>query len=646
MGWIWIAMMLAMVACARPDDDLVETRHGTSQIKQVPEPAAPEDSRRVEGPSQKLHAIDSLMWRQPDSALAVLMDYLSDEGRDAARHISTDQTFDNHYTQLLVSELLYKNDYEQTNRKDLLQAVSYFDSLTLTLNDTPSLKNLIAGADPLSLTRNDCLVFLDARAHYINGVGYYESDSVVEACAEYLKALEVMEEQFAEKDLIGKKAQFMTYIYNRLGDMFEEQLLTNPAIVCYKQALYYCRREPTSKYGIPVLLYRLGIQYDIVDQKDSTAFYYDEALANMPDFDNIHYRDLMVNIIVFAFYNLDYNTDSIIESLKYYVTLSADEEERTSRLLTLGNILFEAQQYDSSRVYLETIFEQQEDITSKLMAAESLSSIYQMKGDSIKAQKYASFLAGFTMSEIEKKTEVSKVNEMFKEHLTKQQEKQARLDREKAVKKALKIVIPIAVVFALVIVVMAKLRSKKLLKVQQEEADRKLEESEQQHRMEQAAISGRLKRSNQEVRELKEQIKQMDDLAVKSETTVSFNEEPICRLIIERVHDGQFKSKIDCEIYKSYALDKQQLLDLRMAADRHFNQFTLRLRKTYPKLTSIDIDYCCLYLLNLTHADVSALMQRAYNTVVERDSKIQKIIGSEKPLPVTLMDIAQNPSSI
>ena len=209
-----------------------------------------------------------------------------------------------------------------------------------------------------------------------------------------------------------------------------------------------------------------------------------------------------------------------------------------------------------------------------------------------------------------------------------------------------KIIISIVVVIVVVIVVMAKLRSKKLLRQQQEEAERKLGEAEQQHRMEQAAISGRLKRSNQEVRELKDQIKKMDDLAAKTEMAASFNEEPICRLIMERVHEGQFKSKIDCELYKSYALDKQQMLDLRVAADRHFSQFTLRLRKAYPKLTSIDIDYCCLNLLNLTYADVSALMQRAYNTVVERDGKIQKIIGSEKPLPVLLMDIAQNPSSV
>ena len=115
---------------------------------------------------------------------------------------------------------------------------------------------------------------------------------------------------------------------------------------------------------------------------------------------------------------------------------------------------------------------------------------------------------------------------------------------------------------------------------------------------------------------------------------------------MERVNEGQFKSKVDCAIYKQYALDKQHLLDLRVAADRHFNQFTLRLKKVYPELTNIDIDYCCLYLLNLTHSDVSALMQRAYNTVVERDSKMRMIFGSKEPLSITLKDIAQENASI
>lgn len=348
--WLAVALVALLAACGPSKGKVVEP---------------------IEKPLLELAAIDSLMWQRPDSALAVLQEFVVSPEADSL------DAFNGHYCQLLISELLYKNDYGQSNREDLLKAVAYFDTLGNA--------------------------FFDARAHYTNGVGFYERDSVVQACAEYLKALEVMEEHYREKELVGEKAKFMSYIYNRLGDVFEEQLLAEPAITCYKKALSYCRRQPTSIYGTPVLLYNLGILYNVANQKDSAAFYYDEALANMPDFDNLHYRDLMANKTIFAYYNMNCSSDSVITSLKHLVALSADEEEKTTRILTLGNILFEDRQYDSSLVYLEAVFAQQGHTISKLMAAENLSSIYQMKGDSIKAQEYASFLAGFTLSEIEKK---------------------------------------------------------------------------------------------------------------------------------------------------------------------------------------------------------------------------------------------------
>jgi hypothetical protein len=348
------------------------------------------------------------------------------------------------------------------------------------------------------------------------------------------------------------------------------------------------------------------------------------------------------------------------------VELSADDEEKTTRLLTLGNILFEEKQYDSSRVYLETVFEQQEDITSKIMAAEYLCNIYQIEGDSIKAQKYASFLVGYTMSEIEKKIVASKVNEMFKDYLAQKQEKKSEIEREKSVKKVKSIIIPTAVVFALGILVFAKLKNRKLLKKHQEEAKRALEEAgrqheqeliqqreealaaERTHRIQQSALSNRLKRSNKELRELKDQIRQQtDSMNTKQEAqALSFNDEPICRLIMERVNDGQFKSKMDYTSYKDYALGKDDLVALREAANRHFNQFTIRLAKAYPALTQGDLDYCCLYLLGLSDADVSALMQRAYNTVNERNSKLRRVFGSENAISFTLQAIANESVSI
>jgi len=89
-------------------------------------------------------------------------------------------------------------------------------------------------------------------------------------------------------------------------------------------------------------------------------------------------------------------------------------------------------------------------------------------------------------------------------------------------------------------------------------------------------------------------------------------------------------------------LSKEQVIALRRAADLHFGLFTLRLAKAYPELTKTDLDYCCLYLLGLTDADIAALMQRAYNTVNERNSKLRRIFGSENTVSITLQAIAND----
>ena len=164
------------------------------------------------------------------------------------------------------------------------------------------------------------------------------------------------------------------------------------------------------------------------------------------------------------------------------------------------------------------------------------------------------------------------------------------------------------------------------------------------HQVQQAALSGRLKQSNRKVRDMKQIINQQDNHQTKDlmKETKTFEDEPICRDILERVKKGQFKSQMDCLVYKSYALDKIQLLALRKAADCHFNMFTVRLQKKYPRLTNIDIDYCCLYLLGLTDADISALMQRAYNTINERNSKLKKIIGSNNSITASLRSLAES----
>lgn len=171
-----------------------------------------------------LSAIDTLMQSRPDSALTLLLDEPKDEP----------------YYQLLLSEALYKNDYAQTNRTELLAAMAYFDSVN----------------DP----------FLSARCHYMNGVGYYEMDSVVAACGEYMKALEIMEENYNEHDFTGHKAKFLALTYTHLCELFSDQYLHEQAIFFGKCSLPFYNKFNAEPWYIAWILDRIGSHYDMIEQ--------------------------------------------------------------------------------------------------------------------------------------------------------------------------------------------------------------------------------------------------------------------------------------------------------------------------------------------------------------------------------------------
>lgn len=605
-----------------------------TQSNKVPETSAPELAEEVEGPTYELSQIDTLMWHHPDSALAVMMEFAASPKADSLN------VFEKHYCQLLVSELLYKNDYGQSNRTELLQAIHYFDSLM----QVPELVE-----EPSRYVN----VFLSARAHYMNGVGYYERDSVVAACGEYLKALEIVETHFPNLETqdfaslhVEHLPRFMALTYNRLGDLFSGQFMQEPAIVCYKKSFVFSKIEATSANGIANLMSHLGNQYSILQQMDSAGYYFNEAFKYFADTNNLAYRDLISGLALYNYYS-GKSVESAVSDLKRMATQTKDEDERLTRFFTIGSIYFEIRQFDSAMVYLTRVFENKDNVVMKRGAARSLRDIFQVKGDTLKATQYARYQVENPALEAESNRQVSQLNDLFQQHLQWEQER-AEAERQQAAKLRRNRMIVVVSVLVVVAALLAWLFYRRKMQQQRDEASQQMEAEREAHRLEKASMSGRLKRSNQELRELKDQMRQQaGNGAPKQEAQAeSFNDEPICRLIMERVHEGQFKAQMDCKLYQDYALGKEQVMALREAADRHFNQFTSRLAKAYPDLTKGDLDYCCLYLLGLSDADVSALMQRAYATVSERSRKIKTIFGTEEPLSIALMSFANGSASI
>ena len=599
-----------------------------TQSNKVPEISAPELVEQVEGPTYELSQIDTLMWHHPDSALAVMMEFAASPKADSL------DVFNGHYCQLLVSELLYKNDYGQSNRTELLQTVHYFDSLM-------QVPELVEG--PSRYVN----VFLSARAHYMNGVGYYERDSVVAACGEYLKALEIVETHFPNVETQRATSlqpnhlpRFMALTYGRLGDLFSKQYMQEPAIICYKKTLIFNSIEPTSLNGTAKTWSLLTKQYYKINQLDSAKYCFNESLKQLHDTNNMIYRDL-ISLSAVVYFDENRGGEEPVNDLKRMAVQSPTEDEKLTRYNTIANIYYLTNQYDSALVYFTQVFENKGDAAMKRSAARFLRDIYQSRGDTLMATQYAVYQVENAVSQAESNAQVSQLNELFQQHLQWEQER-AEAERQQAARLRRNRMIVVVCVLVAVAALLAWLLIRRKMKQQRDEASQQMEAVQEAHRLEKASMSGRLKRSNQELRELKDQMRQQAGSgAPKQEAqAVSFNDEPICRLIMERVNEGQFKAQMDCKLYQDYALGKEQVMALRETADRHFNQFTVRLAKAYPNLTKGDLDYCCLYLLGLSDADISALMQRAYNTVSERSRKLKGVFGSEESLSVILRGFA------
>ncbi len=387
----YFAVLTIMVACSQP-----------TKVE------APEPCRSVAGPTQELAAIDTLMWRQPDSAFAMLQEFAGSEAADGM------DVFEGHYCQVLIAELLFKNDYGQSNRKDLVKAVRYFDSI-VGMNGADA----YGKSDTRGVAVQERKAFLAARAHYINGAGYYERDSLIEACEDYLNALRMMEGHFEEKALVGHKARFMALTYNRLVELFSAQYMQEPAIYCGKQSLAYDKKAQSSPDKIANTYFFIAKQYDKLEEADSAAYYYKMALETHPDRKTLVYRDA-VCLLALSEFRAHRDTLASLDSLKSMMLQASNETEMLTRFIAIGGIYHDIGQYDSAKVYLERAVEKYPKGANT--AAIYLRDIALKEGDTVKANQYALILAEKGATAANSQARASQLNDMFQQHLQWEQE--------------------------------------------------------------------------------------------------------------------------------------------------------------------------------------------------------------------------------
>ena len=525
------------------------------------------------------------MQQRPDSALALLFGC-----RDAARHVSTDPT-NRHYYQLLLSEALYKNDSVQANRKALQQAMAYFDSLTFTLSDNSHAFWRHCGLDPQSPDLNDNIIFLDARAHYINGVGYYENDSAVEACKEYMKALEMMENNFEEKELVGYKAKFMALTYTRLTSLFSKHYLHDQTIYFAGLSLPYFYYEDDSWF-LAWIMNQIGTHYDMKEQLDSADYYYLKALETLNDTNSLIYRDISTHRIYLKYkkHKTEKSTEEAIAQMQRLLSESQSPRESNSRCLTIGEIYYHEHQFDSAWIYLNKVYLGNTSQDAMKQAAEWLVEICKAQGKELEILQYANFLVPFANKEENQSAIKSQLTELYNTFRQGASERQhQRILRKNAQWTAAAICGMLFIILSI-----AWLYHKNKKKLQYIESQKP-----------------------------EEPAKTQDGL-------LAFMEEPICQEIIHSVQGQNIKRLATPKAFPELVLTDAQLQQLSMAANRHFAPIEILLEQHGQKAKPTLVNLCHLYLLGLDEKQAAILLNRDYSSVKRYEKTLKTAFHTQE----------------
>lgn len=503
-----------------------------------------------------LSAIDTLMQSQPDSALTVLLDEPTDEP----------------YYQLLLSEALYKNDYAQTNRDELLVAMAFFDSVQ----------------DP----------FLAARCHYMNGVGFYEMDSVVPACEEYMKAIQIMEEHYTEKELVGYKAKFMALTYTRLCVLFSDQYLHEQAIYFGKQALHYYHKYDAEPWHVAWVLDEIGSQYFMMKQQDSACYYFDRAIKILNNTNDHTYRDIEATRALVS-YREGGEKQQSLKQLKQLLSQAEDRNEYLARCLSISEIFFKEKDYDSAQVYLDLVFGESDNTSMKKLSAEWLVEICKNQGQN--PDVYTDFLVPFATLEENHGVLRSQFMELYKIF------NQNNIERkhQTVIKEQVKGIILILAGLLFVIITLSFL----------------------------------LHRRKKQVGFLTNHFVEEQSLFNKRKCFELFLNEAICQEIILSFQGKTIKRSSVPQDYQELILNDAQLQQLAMTVNRYFGSFEKRLEQNGVCLNQNLINLCHLYLLGMDEKQAAILLNRDYSSIKRYEKKLKNGFNTQEDLRIYLKNI-------
>jgi hypothetical protein len=374
-----------------------------------------------------------------------------------------------------------------------------------------------------------------------------------------------------------------------------------------------------------------------MNELDSAEYYYNRAKTVLNDTISIMYRDIAYHQICLEYKRNTMLADSAIIRLRQLLLKSENNIEYLARHAAIGEVFYHEKQFDSAWIYLNKVYHETPSIGIKKQVAEWLLEICKVQGRTQEMLDYSEILVPFANQEENnsgRKTQLLKLFDAFKQKVIENQTQNESVVLKKRVVWTL--VGMLAMMLTILSFHLKNKRGRQNLKAQ-------MEAERYAHKMQQAALAGRLKKSNAALKEkgtANTNISRHSDSQHHNEADNYFDE-PVCKKILDVCNNKShpIKSSIPLSAYADIALSDIQKAQLKNAALHHYKHLFEKLKLQYPELKEKDYYYCFLCLLGLDNAQIAVMMQLSYRTVWEREKRLQTLFHTDGRIAVALNEI-------
>ena len=531
-----------------------------------------------------------MLTNKVDSALYNLLDI-----KDSINTYYNDPYLVNEY-HILLAEAQFKNQYKQSNDKEVEKATKFYDSL-------------------FNIYKNDKdLSFQTARAHYYKAVGEMEEDNIIESCEDYLISLKIMKNCFKAKDLNYEKNRFIALIYTRLGTLYSDEYYFDIALDYYHNSyLFFKYISDTTSY-----LYssaRIGKSYQSINEMENAKFWYKNTISEASE-KNYVYSDYAKRGLAQIYFDGG-EVDSSVNIVKELIDIS-DEKDKYVYEHTMAEMYLKLNQHDSALYYAKQSFIHGNKST-KLVSAKMIYEIYKSLANSDMDE--SSFMdnkvhpKGRDNTDI--KIQMASLYDEYKSDSTK-------------VKRYITIIVSILIF--LVVLTISFLRIINITKKIHKETLDKKDEIIKDNEWKLSLIEGKIKSSNEELRHKEEIIKSQEteianikskiDSQNKADLEAYYNSD-ICVEIFKRIKELETRNLKASELIP---LIGNELILLLRSADSNLNNFITRLSNKYPELKKDDFYCICLIILNIDKSFIQYFLNKNQSSIWRRFDKIRKIM--------------------